>query len=36
MTVAWANAEMMKNAAEIGIVRHLFEARRATQADVES
>jgi hypothetical protein len=26
--LAWANMEMMKNVAEIGVVRHLFEAQR--------
>jgi hypothetical protein len=26
-TLGWVNAELMKNVAEIGIVRHLYEAR---------
>lgn len=25
--IAWGNAELMKNVAEIGVVRHLYEAR---------
>ena len=29
IALAWANAELMKNVAEIGYARHLFEARRA-------
>ena len=28
LAVAWANSELMKNIAEIGCVRHLFEASR--------
>ncbi len=28
-TLAWVNMELMKNVAEIGIVRHLHEARKA-------
>lgn len=28
LALAWANSELMKNIAEIGIVRHLFEAAR--------
>jgi|HubBroStandDraft_5_1064220.scaffolds.fasta_scaffold312360_2 hypothetical protein len=27
-TLAWVNAELMKNVAEIGAIRHLFEAKR--------
>ncbi len=26
--MAWANVELMKNVAEIGVVRHAFEAMR--------
>jgi len=29
LALAWANAELMKNVAEIGCVRHLFEAQHA-------
>jgi hypothetical protein len=28
IALAWANAELMKNVAEIGAVRHLYEAMR--------
>jgi len=28
LALAWANSELMKNVAEIGCVRHLYEARR--------
>jgi hypothetical protein len=28
LAIAWANAELMKNVAEIGCIRHLFEASR--------
>jgi hypothetical protein len=28
LALAWANSELMKNIAEIGTVRHLFEASR--------
>jgi hypothetical protein len=28
LALAWANSELMKNVAEIGYVRHLFEASR--------
>ena len=28
LAIAWANSELMKNVAEIGYVRHLFEASR--------
>jgi hypothetical protein len=28
LVIAWANSELMKNVAEIGYVRHLFEASR--------
>lgn len=32
MTIAWANAELMKNVAEIGLVRHLYDNAVARQA----
>ncbi len=30
LALAWCNTELMKNVAEIGTVRHLFEVRRGT------
>lgn len=27
MTIAWANAELMKNIAEIGVIRHIYQSR---------
>ncbi len=29
MTLAWAHAELMKNIAEVGVLRHLYQATRA-------